>query len=263
MALNSISINFPTVRLNLNKKLEVVAKTIKVSLQSVTRLVIKQLLLLFSFIKKFLGVRSDITGLKPQEAFSRKRRFSFEPLKTKKFAKTAAFVVLAILLIVVISKLFKSPSGASGPDTRQEVKGAKAVLNLNKGFSFPLKDEAGNQVADIRYEVENVELRDEIVVKGQKATSVKGRTFLILTLKITNEYDRPVQMNSRDYVRLSVNGNENEWLAPDIHNDPVEVQAISTKATRVGFPINDTDKNLVLKVGEIDKDKETLELKFD
>ena len=57
-----------------------------------------------------------------------------------------------------------------------------------------------------------------------------------------------------------MNANENELLAPDTHNDPVEIQAISTKFTRVGFIINDSDKDLVLHVGEIQGDKEKIEL---
>ena len=68
-------------------------------------------------------------------------------------------------------------------------------------------------------------------------------------------------MNTRDYVRLTVN-NGSEWLAPDIHNDPVEIQAISTKYTRIGFPISDTDKKLKLQIGEINGDKEIVDLKL-
>ena len=100
---------------------------------------------------------------------------------------------------------------------------------------------------------------DEIIVEGKRATTVKGRTFLIVTLKITNEYTQSIDMDTRDYVRLSVEPNQ-EWQAPDIHNDPVQVQAISTKYTRLGFPINETDKNLILRVGEINGTKEEIPL---
>ena len=70
-----------------------------------------------------------------------------------------------------------------------------------------------------------------------------------------------IEIDSKDYVRLSVN-NSDEWLAPEIHNDPVEVQAISVKNTRLGFTINAKNESLKLLVGEIDKDKQEIELNF-
>ena len=144
-----------------------------------------------------------------------------------------------------------------------ELKPAKASQSLNKEFSFPLRNEKGEEVSVIKYTLEDAELRDEIIVKGKQAKSVKGRTFLILNLKVKNEFKQSIKIDTRDYLRLSVNGNEEEWLAPDIHNDPVEVQAISTKLTRIGFAIDDNASSLLLTIGEISADKErvVLELK--
>ena len=85
---------------------------------------------------------------------------------------------------------------------------------------------------------------------------------MIINLKIVNTLKQGINVNAKDYMRLTVNGNNNELLAPDIHNDPVEVQAISTKYTRVGFAINESDKNYVLRIGEIDGGKESIKLAF-
>lgn len=194
---------------------------------------------------------------------------------TKKSAKKTKlpkhlFAVLVILIIlfagfILIKNASKNQSSASNTSTlgaedqRVNVQKPKSTQELNRQFSFPLKGADGNEVSQIKYEIQNVELRNEIIVKGQKATAVQGRTFLILNLKITNNYDKSIQINARDYVRLVVN-NAPDKLAPDIHNDPVEIQAISTKYTRLGFPINDTDKNLVLQIGEISGPKESITL---
>lgn len=144
-------------------------------------------------------------------------------------------------------------------DNRVVIEKPKKLQQLNKVFSFPLRDQNGKEVSKFTYEVQNAELRDEIIVKGQKASAVKGRTFLIVNLKITNNYDRNIQLNVKDFIRLTTGGS-NEKLAADIHNDPVDVQAISTKYTRVGFPINDTDKDLKLQIGEISGNKQTINL---
>ena len=104
-------------------------------------------------------------------------------------------------------------------------------------------------------------MRKEIVVKGQKATAVAGRIFLIFNLRLINEGQQKIQVNTRDFLRISANGGQ-EWLAPDIHNDPVEAQPISTKYTRLGFPVNEGQKNFQVQVGEINGEKTTFDLQF-
>lgn len=148
---------------------------------------------------------------------------------------------------------------ASSGDIREEAPSPIATQELNKGFQFPLVDEKGKEVARISYVVESANLQDAFVFQGKLAKAVKGRTFLIFNLKITNPYNKTIQINSKDYLRVKLNGS-NEQLASEIHNDPVEIQANSTKYTRIGLPINDTDKNIILIVGELQGKKETINL---
>ncbi len=184
--------------------------------------------------------------------------------------KKSMYLPLAIVIIFLLFAVFmignalqnsngSSAIGGTNSGNKVALKKANSVEELNKTFSFGIRDNAGVEVSKLKFVIQNVELRDEIVVKGQKATSVEGRTFLVVNMKITSSYSKPVQINSRDYLRLMVNSSD-EKLAPDIHNDPVEIQAISTKYTRVGFPINETDKNLTLQVGEVSGPKETIKL---
>jgi hypothetical protein len=185
-------------------------------------------------------------------------------MKKSMYLPIAIVIIFLVFAIFMIGNALRNSDGtpkslAGNSNDKVDIKKAKSVEELNKTFSFGIKDSAGVEVSKLKFIIQNVELRDEIVVKGQKATSVKGRTFLVVNMKITSSYSKPVQINSRDYLRLMVN-NSDEKLAPDIHNDPVEIQAISTKYTRVGFPINETDKNLTLQVGEIAGPKETIKL---
>ena len=177
----------------------------------------------------------------------------------RKFLKVL-FIALAVVAVVLLARTILSlRSGAFS--SNNQVLGAKATQVLNKEITFPLNNEKGDEVSRISYMVEKAELMDEILVKGEKATAIPGRTFLILTIKIKNNFDRSIEINTKDYVRLNVAGSD-ELLAPDIHNDPVTVQAISTKYTRLGFPINDSDKQVTLQLGEINGPKESLEVKF-
>ncbi len=191
---------------------------------------------------------------------SRTRRFKL-PKNTKRNVKkySPIFIVVFVVFIIVVVVTRSTRSTSS---ENPQIKGADAAQVLNRDFNFPLTNGNGEQVSNIKYTLETAELRDEIIVKGQRATAIDGRDFLIITLKISNEYDQAIEMNTRDYIRLMVNDNEIELLAPDIHNDPVEIQAISTKFTRVGFPINETDEDLILRIGEIAGGKESVALEL-
>ena len=173
-------------------------------------------------------------------------------------------IVGLVLLIIVGFSLRNILSGkstsSSSADGKVSLEKAKKIENINRTFAFSLRDQTGKEVSKVKYLIKSAEVRDEILVKGQKAYAVEGRTFLILNLKITNSYEKPVQINARDYIRMTVN-NASEKIAPEIHSDPVEVQAISTKETRVGFAINTNDKDLVLQIGEVKGSKDTIKLK--
>lgn len=196
--------------------------------------------------------------------------------RSKKFFKKSPYLPLGIVLfIVVIIGFFmvknafhnqpvqttSTTLGTSTSTTVTPIAVAKPLVTetINKTFQFPLTDSAGKVVSKIQYEIQSAELDDQIVVQGQVATAVQGRVFLVLNLKITNNYDKSVQLNTRDYIRLLVD-NSTSKLAADINNDPVDVEAISTKYTRLGFPIDSNFKNLKLEVGEITGPKQTIQL---
>ncbi|MBI4098080.1 MAG: hypothetical protein HY426_03495 [Candidatus Levybacteria bacterium] len=188
----------------------------------------------------------------------------FQNLRNPNISKNHfAYAVVGVLLIAafLIGRQFSpnTKSFLTGGDIREEAPAPIATQELNKKFEFPLKDESGKDVAKISYMVETANLQDAFIYQGKLAKAVKGRTFLIFNLKITNPYTKTIQINAKDYIRVRLNGKD-EQLASEIHNDPVEIQANSTKYTRIGLPINDTDKNIVLLVGELQGDKETVSL---
>jgi regulatory protein YycI of two-component signal transduction system YycFG len=170
------------------------------------------------------------------------------------------FIVGIVLLIVGVGLyfFFNRNNNSTGQGSQSSASAARATENVNKDFNFPISKE--KDANTLKMTIEKAEFVDEIVVKGQKASAVPGRTFLILSVKLMNPSEQTIKMDTRNYVRLSVNKNDSEFLAPEIHNDPVEIQAISTKLTRLGFPVNTTDRDFVLQVGEIKGDKEKIEL---
>lgn len=196
-------------------------------------------------------------------------KFNFgKSFKKKQLIKIALPVLLVVLVVGGIISIIRSLPDAKGEkvagSNTAKVSDAYATQVLDKHMSFPLKDEKGAVVGNFDYVIQSAELRRQIIVQGRSASAVQGRVFLTLNLKITNNLEKTIQLNTRDYLRLIVASNANEQLAPDIHNDPVEVQAISTKYTRVGIAINEEDANnpIVIKIGEINEDKQTVSLNF-
>lgn len=216
-------------------------------------------------------INKGVTGAS-EMASSRAERMNFKKMRNmkfnKKYLKVIFPVVIGIVVLGVLVSLIRSlpdaksqPTGATSDVTAPD---ALATINLDKKFSFPLKDDKGTVVGNFDYVIQSATLQKQIIVQGQRATAVNGRVFLILNLKITNNLKKTIQLNTRDYIRLITVSDQNEQLAPDIHNDPVEVQAISTKFTRVGVALDekDTKKTIKLKVGEIDGTKQNIDLNF-
>lgn len=180
--------------------------------------------------------------------------------------------ILSLLLITVfvmgltflgIRQFTSTPAIGESNQNDQQVTITKptAQKTVNKTFNFPLRDQEGKEVGKLSYTIESVELRDQIIVQGQPASTVKGKKFFIINLKLTNNHNQTVQVNARDYIRIST-GDSSDKLAPDMHSDPVEVQAISTKPTRLGMAVNEADKNITLQVGEISGEKESIKISF-
>lgn len=143
------------------------------------------------------------------------------------------------------------PTGTPAPKSYRQV--------VNKEYLFPLRDQEGNTVSEIKYLLQEYELTNQVVVNYQKAILASDKIVLVVSVEITNEFEIAVNIIARDYLRLSVN-NEDKWMAAEMHDDPVEVRAHSTKVTKLGFPIKESDTNLKLQMGEIDGPKEITEL---
>lgn len=199
-----------------------------------------------------------------REAFKKLPPFKFSlPNFASRFWPPRKPVVIIALVIFVLGTILVAKNtlfaGSNNAD-KITVKGARFTQTLNREFAFPIKDDKGQELTKTKFLLETVEIRDELIVKGQRASSVGGRTFLVLTIKVTNEYDKAIEINVRDFVRLAVGGNDKDWLAADIHNDPVNVRGQSTKITRIAYAVNETDKKFNLRVGELNGEKQTIEL---
>ncbi len=206
-------------------------------------------------------------NLKSKFTFNRKQKTTntaFENAPKKDVKKALPFIIFGLIVLIALALVSSATylvyKNVVNANSRVSLLKPKASEDINREFSFPLFDEKQKEVTKFKYAIEKAELRDEIIVNGKRARSVSGRTFLVLTVKIANDYNLPMKINSRDYVRLTVNDKTDQSFAADAHSDPIEVQPISTEHAILGFAINDTDKKLILHVGEIKGEKQEISL---
>lgn len=180
--------------------------------------------------------------------------------KIKNFLALIVFVGLTVLLVGAgwkeAAKRFANNPNTSAA-TLPKIAGSKS-FDINQTFSFDATSRQGKKLDQpIEFTITTAEKTKQIILKGRRATAVEGRIFLIVNLKLKNDNQVSSLIQTREPVRLLPDS-----LAPDIHNDPVEIQPISTKLTRVGFAINENASGLALQVGTITGDKTTIDLNF-
>jgi hypothetical protein len=186
----------------------------------------------------------------------------------------ALVVILATLLLVAVGIIFylvdqnRSAATPSADVPRPAIPGltgigptntpVPAITTLDKQYTFPINS-SGVKVGEINFIIKSVERTKEVMIAGQKATAVRGRELVIVNAELTNSGNLGVMVNTRNYLRLTVN-NQDKLLAPEYHPDPLDLQPQSTKDIRLGFSIAETDENLVLQVGELQGPKDVIKL---
>lgn len=134
-----------------------------------------------------------------------------------------------------------------------------AQTNINSEYKFNALT-SNQKKTDIVLRITDAEIRKEVLIQGKPANASGDKAFLILNLEFdnsdtTNKYIAPVNL-----FRLI--DEQGKKYAADIHSNIVEVAPISTKKTKIGFVINESQKKFMLNLGELDGDKTELEINF-
>ena len=155
------------------------------------------------FFSNIYNPISNAASHSSSETISRSRRLRFPKGKfsfNKNKLKVVLPIVFGIIVIAAIVNIVKSlPDAQSRPvdsSTQINAPDALATINLDRKFSFPLKDEKGVVVGNFDYVIESAAIQKQIIVKGQRATAINGREFMLLNLKITKKllfHQKPVR----------------------------------------------------------------------
>lgn len=202
---------------------------------------------------------SSAADIKSKSAFVIKANLK-KPEVKKKIGK---FVLLAIVVLIVLAGIrfvLSRPASTSGQQLGATTQNT-LTTSIEREFSFKVYDKNKKLADPVKYVITTAQLTNQIIIQGQKATAVSGRNFLIINLKLVNEFNDSLFLNTRNYVRIQPAGTADK-LAPEIHNDTVEVQPLSTKLTRVGLPVDEGTRDFTLFVGELDGEKTEIPISF-
>jgi hypothetical protein len=215
------------------------------------------------FIKKLfrkerqLSKAGSETKMRQNEERSKFRREGKGKAKWLVWAAVGLVVVLAGL--VVRGRLAKKVVGDQTPEV--------ITTQVGRSFEFTALNPKGEKAdADgneykVVMGIPTAEKTDQVLIKGQPASAKGEKTFLVLNLEIDNASTEKRYIAPVNLIRL-VN-DQGRMFAPDVHSDMVEIQPISTKISRVGFVVLKSQKKFLIKVGELDGEKQDLEITFD
>lgn len=180
--------------------------------------------------------------------------------KQLKFLKIISVLLLVLLVIIsgfYFSKISKPNSTAPSVDLSEK---AKPILEtkIDKSFDFLIKKGTKDK---FNIKIEKADIVKLVTAKKNPIVPKQGEAFLLIYLQIENNLTSSLSINTQNYFRL-VDVNDKKF-APDFFNTAVPVAAISVKSDQIGFVVKEGQKDFKLQVGEIDGEKQLVDIKFE
>jgi hypothetical protein len=135
------------------------------------------------------------------------------------------------------------------------------TVKIGKSIEVIARTEDGRRTTG-RFDltVTNAHFADSILVQGKRARPVKGKTFLVLDMEISNPHKVSLYAFPADLFRFV--RSDGEKFAPSVHQGKVRVRPEATKKSNVAFVALPEDKKFKIEAGDINEDKITLEITF-
>lgn len=167
-------------------------------------------------------------------------------------------VIMAVLLLgtfFLINRITKKPTDAG------EV---KEEIVVEKNFTFTALNGQGQETKDtISLNISTAQKTNQVLVQDKVYTARNNKMFMIIDLKLRNDQAIPLNLYPGNLFRLTYSDDQESKFAPDLHNNLVAISPLSTKLDRIGFVAPEEIDVFNLYVGELEKEKEVVNLVFD
>lgn len=188
--------------------------------------------------------------------------------KKLKMNKKAFYIILGIILLSIlgfklVAKVKNNTSSKSDP--KEIVSTAKQKVELNREFEFkiPIVDDQGRfsvKHEKIKFILTEAEIKEDIKVKGEDRKAKEGQNYLILRIELQNDSPNRLAIISNKYVRLI--GLDEKKYSPDFHNAMVAIDPLSVRRDLVAYIINKDSKSFKFQVGDLEGEKQMIEIAF-
>ena len=193
------------------------------------------------------------------------------PLKNVKLpnfgAKRTIYIVLGVILLIVLAgSVFyftkgRSKSGSQSDTSNQIVSENGVSAALNKKINFPIKDSSGKDTGNqLVVNFTNVERSEKILYKGRPLSPRESKDFIVVNIEIENSTKDRLTVRPADFMRLV--DTQGRQFAADIQTDPIKVEPLSIKRTRIVYIVADNLRDLKFLIGQINADRETVEVRI-
>jgi hypothetical protein len=181
--------------------------------------------------------------------------------KYRKVMSTRTILLTGLILLVLMMALqavrHKALSSSNPSNT---VSTLTEQLNLDRHYILPALDPTTNTfLGEMDMTVVNVSKMSEIWVKGAPVQAGAGKAFLVINLELQNQNTANLGFFARDYIRLIV---DTKPYAPDFFNQGVVVAPVSVKTDRVSFVIEESLREINLRIGDLQTPIETVSVSF-
>lgn len=190
-----------------------------------------------------------------------------QQVKRFKIFKRYFYIIAGLIILVVLGyKIIVNKSSSKAVEPKAIETQGNQIVTLNREFEFsiPAINDGGQFIAKkegkIKFKLNEAELKKDIKVKGESRQASEGQIYLILRIELQNDTPDRLAIISSKYVRLI--GLENKKFSPDFHNAMVAVDPLSVRRDIVAFIVNKDSKNFTFQVGELEGEKQSIEVAF-
>lgn len=174
-------------------------------------------------------------------------------------------VIIALIALAVLSGAFFILKGKLSSQSIPALNSSQTnfspqnQITINRKIEIPIRSSTGTVTGEkLAINLSTIDKSNRILIQGKPATARAGKTFIILNLEIDNSTKNQLTVRPVDFIRLQ--DSEGRSFASDVHNESVKAEPVSIKRTRVGFVVDENQKDFKFLIGEITGEKQTVEV---